>query len=74
MICPECGEQMWNYGPGQMRCSKDHVFATVSIKELPERIVRVDSLSRRERLIDYTLCYGVGAISTAIVAVLVERL
>lgn len=74
MNCPECGEQMWNYGPGQMRCSNGHVFAQVAIEGVQERVIRVDTPTRRERLQDALICFFAGASATAIVAVLVERL
>ena len=65
---------MWNYGPGQMRCSNDHVFAQVAVEGVSERVIRIDTPTRRERLQDALICFFAGGITTAIVAVLVERL
>ena len=74
MNCPTCGGQMWRTEPGFMRCPNDHVLAVEAVEGVDMKVARVDRPSRRERLQDYLICYFAGATTTAIVAVLVERL
>lgn len=67
MLCPTCGQQMWNAEAGQMRCPNDHVFAVTMLGARETKVVRVDRPSSLERLGDYALGLATGCMLTILV-------
>ena len=74
MNCPTCDAQMWNTMPGYQRCPNDHLWRIEELSAPEAKVIRVDQPSRHERIGDALVCFFAGAMTTSIVAVLVERL
>jgi hypothetical protein len=74
MTCPECGQQMWNYETGQMRCANDHVFAITALEGVQAHVIRVDRPSPQERFQDFALGTLCGALIVEFAQILVDYL